>query len=218
MCALPLWCSTFNLSPWSNADPGRSIDNDSEWSSADQSDDTEHSTDGEPPSRKGKERMKLPSKKAKGKAQRYDQRKKAASKSKKRFSSQLHVDSEDDSERPHRRTQYKKPFEDSSSSDSESPRSRNRTSKQKVRGKAKDNGSSKSKGKPVAPKNNQHGHTRCPLDESSHAASPSRGQPSRSCPYKGCIDLRENRPRSTPYRYTGSQLLSVAQSESFRPP
>jgi hypothetical protein len=119
------------LSGWSNADPGRSIDNDSIWSSAEQSGDTEHYTDDEPAKRKVKLRKKLPTKKKRGKAQQHDQRKKSANKAKKSSSNKVHDDRENDSKRSCRRTPFNKLFEYSISSDSEAPRRRTRTNKLK---------------------------------------------------------------------------------------
>jgi hypothetical protein len=214
------------LSPWTYADPGRSIDNDSEWSSAAQSNESEQSTGDEQPRRKRKQQTKPLSKeqtKVKGRAQRHDQRKKPSRSAKNGHGSILTDESEDDSERPHVRTHSNRLFDDSRSSGSELPRRHTRTNKNEVRGKAKGEGHSKSKSKPVAPKIDQHDQTLRSLNEPGHAASYSRGYSSTSSPYKVCTDRHNNhrqtsnRPRSTLYSYTGSQLGSAARSKSMRP-
>ncbi|KAF3054166.1 hypothetical protein E8E11_011968 [Didymella keratinophila] len=154
----------------------------------------------------------------KGKAQRYDHRKKFASKAKKHFSNKLHEKSENDSERPHRRTRFNTSIEDSSSSDSEPLRRHARTRKNQVRGKAKDKGSSKSKSKPVTSKNKLQDQTRHSLDGSGHAATSSQGHSSATCPYKSCTDHHKDYRRSTFYSYTGPQLGFAARSNSTGPP
>lgn len=214
------------LSPWTNADQSRSTDNDSEWSSVEHSDDSGHSTDEEPPKKKGKQRRKLSSKnlkQGKGKAKWHSQRQRSASKVKSPRSNKVHDDSEEYSEHSPRRTHFIKLFEDSSSSDSEPIPRRTRTNRSADRGKTKGKGNSKSKSKPVAPKINHQDQAR-PLNDPGHAASPFQGSPSTSRPYKGCTDHHNDyrqasdRPRSTPYSYSGSQLHSASRSEPTQPP
>lgn len=111
------------LSPWIYADPGRSADPDSEWSSTEQSNGCALSTEDGSAAERGGQKTRLYNKSQKPKkvkAQYRHQRKNFVSKAKNHFHSLGRDDSEDGFERPRRQTRTNSFFERNSSIDSAS--------------------------------------------------------------------------------------------------